>query len=894
MDNTNNIKIALERIKLAKERKKYFLDLSHLRLNEIPEDISDMDFLMEIDLSYNFISIFPEMIVKMKNLHTIDISHNHLISIDFIYGEFYLLSKLDISHNFLSDIPNSLFYFNSEIEIRYEDNPFLDNLPFELRDYKLEMVKSYIDLVKKPENVEKLYETKLIFVGKGEVGKTTLIKTLLDKNFITEVGNEPATHGIGINQSNFDVFFPAKEPHCSHITEIDNLHRYIITIKDKDSEDWIDEVETYDRNGEQYFENVSYYLYETDPFDLVGLYSTEDFGESYYISKKVATNIWDFGGQEIYYSTHQFFLTKRSIYIFVWEPRKDDNEADFEYWLNTIKLLSQESPVLVVMNKSDIRYIPINEREYLSSYPNIKSFHQISCITRDGINDLEHAIIDCIKNLPHLGSILPKSWLNVRTSLHNYDKDFISYTSFRKVCNENNISNNQEIELLSDYLHDVGDIIHFKRDGSLKNLVIIDPKWATKAVYELIYNIPIQKQNGIFQYSDLENYLDLDRYPIETHHQLLQLMEKFSICFKVVGEQHLYIIPELLKDQIPDEKQINSIIEDDCLRFKISFNFMPKGLISKLICRLYFLLNTNNYWKNGVVFSQDSSLALILNNNIQKSLDIFISGNVKRDLFALIKFELSQVLNELNLKEDIDYFEKIPCKCDYCINGKPHYFKYSVLKRFLLHGKNVVDCEISVLPVNINELVDLYKTINKETKIIHQILPALSQLQGLSQNIGKDENSRNKFVTTYLSNKGLIAKDQSQWGLSATGKNPGELDLIIENDKGELLTIFEGVNLKSLNARTLNEHILKTILKYDVNGLPEKYLGVYYTGKSFVNFTGKYFKYLESFSNEGITFCDIFDETKELTPYSELRILRSFYRKSDRKMAIIHILVNIL
>jgi internalin A len=40
-------------------------------------------------------------------------------------------------------------------------------------------------------------------------------------------------------------------------------------------------------------------------------------------------NIWDFGGQEIYHATHQFFLTKRSLYVLVADTRKDD--TDFYY-----------------------------------------------------------------------------------------------------------------------------------------------------------------------------------------------------------------------------------------------------------------------------------------------------------------------------------------------------------------------------------------------------------------------------------------------------------------------------------------------------------------------------------------------------------------------------------
>ncbi|MCD7925212.1 MAG: leucine-rich repeat domain-containing protein [Bacteroides sp.] len=47
------------------------------------------------------------------------------------------------------------------------------------------------------------------------------------------------------------------------------------------------------------------------------------------IQRDFQINIWDFGGQEIYHSTHQFFLTKRSMYLMVTESRKEDSHDDF-------------------------------------------------------------------------------------------------------------------------------------------------------------------------------------------------------------------------------------------------------------------------------------------------------------------------------------------------------------------------------------------------------------------------------------------------------------------------------------------------------------------------------------------------------------------------------------
>src|SRR5690606_34890134 len=50
----------------------------------------------------------------------------------------------------------------------------------------------------------------------------------------------------------------------------------------------------------------------------------------------IALNIWDFGGQEIMHATHQFFLTKRSLYLLVLDARQGEDEGRVEYWLALI------------------------------------------------------------------------------------------------------------------------------------------------------------------------------------------------------------------------------------------------------------------------------------------------------------------------------------------------------------------------------------------------------------------------------------------------------------------------------------------------------------------------------------------------------------------------------
>ena len=63
-------------------------------------------------------------------------------------------------------------------------------------------------------------------------------------------------------------------------------------------------------------------------------------------------HIWDFGGQQIQYMLHQFFLTPNCVYVLMAEKRKE--LANFDYWLNIISILGKGSPVLIVFNEVNI------------------------------------------------------------------------------------------------------------------------------------------------------------------------------------------------------------------------------------------------------------------------------------------------------------------------------------------------------------------------------------------------------------------------------------------------------------------------------------------------------------------------------------------------------------
>ncbi len=86
----------------------------------------------------------------------------------------------------------------------------------------------------------------------------------------------------------------------------------------------------------------------------------------------VKLNVWDFAGQEMTRGTHRFFLTARSLYLLVLEDRRQDDRSVDE-WMKTIRNRGGESPVIIVINKSDNgkQDFKLDENRLRESYRNI-------------------------------------------------------------------------------------------------------------------------------------------------------------------------------------------------------------------------------------------------------------------------------------------------------------------------------------------------------------------------------------------------------------------------------------------------------------------------------------------------------------------------------------------
>ncbi|MHC4519690.1 MAG: COR domain-containing protein, partial [Planctomycetota bacterium] len=197
----------------------------------------------------------------------------------------------------------------------------------------------------------------------------------------------------------------------------------------------------------------------------------------------VRVRFWDFGGQEIMHATHQFFLSKRSIYILVLDGRRDEKT---EYWLKHIQSFGGDSPVVVALNKTDQNpAFDVNRRFLLRKYPSIRGFYRVSCAKGSGIADLLDGVREAVRSVDIVKTTWAANWFGVKEHLERIESHYISYDEYETICTTHGINDEKSTQTLLDFLHDLGVVLHF-RDFKLLDTHVLEPEWVTQAVYRIL------------------------------------------------------------------------------------------------------------------------------------------------------------------------------------------------------------------------------------------------------------------------------------------------------------------------------------------------------------------------------------------------------------------------
>ncbi|MEV4831174.1 COR domain-containing protein [Micromonospora sp. NPDC049257] len=533
-------------------------------------------------------------------------------------GQLTQLRELDLGDTVVTDLPTALANLPDLITLRVQPGALTEPLG-ELHRRGLPALMSY--LRDEGRDGVPLYEIKVLLVGEGEVGKSSLVGAFHRHPF--RVGR-PTTHGIELSE---------------------------LTL----------------------------------PHPLVPQVG-------------ITFRLWDFGGQEVYRITHQFFFSRRSLYLLVWKPRQGQEENSIEFWLRLIRLrIGRDARVLIVATHGDERQPEIDLHHLRAKFaPSLLGQWVVDNASGRGVPEIESELARQAARFPQMGRQLSRRWVAVRDELAAITEPQIPYATYRALCEKHHLDADAERALI-ELLHDLGNLVYFSEDDGLRDIIVLQPEWLTRAIGYVLEDKQTRADGGVLDHARLCEIWQSPEpgrrhYPAEHHPYFLRLMEKFDVSYRL-PEAHKSLVAQLVpyqKPRLPWQQVVPRMDRINMVSMVCELSDEAPGLISWLTVRNY-RFSTGLHWRRGLFLRhQNYGLEAKIELLDDKRLSLIVRGAAPVYFFSILRDAIEDLLR--SRWPGLTYRLFVPC-----INTLPTgpctgTFPLTALDGFFQEGRHVVAC----------------------------------------------------------------------------------------------------------------------------------------------------------------------------------------------------------
>ena len=266
-------------------KKLKFIDLNGTQIQALPEDFSELEELQSLNLSSLRLTGIPNVVFKLRSLKELNLSGTRVRALPSRVEQLTQLVALDLSSMSLLTVPPGIFLLPQLRRLNLSGNR-LRELPWQLSESPLDVYWNrkgrtegiFLDgnplespppeIVRKGSSAVQAYynslgearrpidEVKVLLVGDGGAGKTSLVRRLMN---LGHDENEPQTHGININDQTVNArgkfvkvhfwdFGGQEIMHATHQFFLSKRSAYILVLdgrKDEKVEYWMKHVESF-------------------------------------------------------------------------------------------------------------------------------------------------------------------------------------------------------------------------------------------------------------------------------------------------------------------------------------------------------------------------------------------------------------------------------------------------------------------------------------------------------------------------------------------------------------------------------------------------------------------------------------------------------------------------
>jgi Leucine-rich repeat (LRR) protein len=557
--------------------------ISSTSLGSLPDWLGNFTELAMLGLASNGLSGLPEWMRNFTKLrflslgnyessghypgyifgygHTFD-KGNNLTELPDWVGDFTQLEQLDVRHNHLSDLPDSFTKLERLKHLYLTDNPLNPELAVAY-EQGLEAVKAYLRA--KAESKIVLNEAKLILVGEGEVGKTSLLAALRGDPFVEK---RPTTHGVEVDIKS-------------------------LVVQDSDGREII--LNGWDFGGQHIYRHT-HQLFFTAPAVYLAVWEPRRGPEQCRVAEWIK-------------------IIRHRAYD---ETRPDERPR--------ILIVATHGGPTERLAHIDEQALRDEFGDLIAGFYHVdsKPNHDGVCY---GVDELKAAIGREAAAIPSVRRTVPLSWKKVLEAIAGRSKEapYIHYEDFEKLCAEQGVTQ----ELAATYaliFNELGHLIYYGGDETLKDTVILKADYLSKAVSFVLEDKATKDAHGLVEHGRL--YLlwnnphrpTNERYPPALHPVFLRLMTKFDLSYQVVMPQADAPDTSLMAQLVPGVRPEGweddwTLKPGDVERAQVcrvldavtGRTVEAEGLIYRLIVRLHrYSLGRKNYhdsrhWKTGMI-----------------------------------------------------------------------------------------------------------------------------------------------------------------------------------------------------------------------------------------------------------------------------------------------------
>jgi small GTP-binding protein len=702
------------------------LNLSNSRFVDLGI-LKDLTSLKSLDLSktkFNDLSTLK----KLKKLNSLNISQTHVMDISYLKA-FKGLTSLNLSDNQIQDI-SPLKELKNLTSLRLSSTQISDvNILKELKNLILLDLTS--NLIQDISPLRELENLSILYLGENKISNINVLKGLknlstigLQKNQISVIPVWLTDKELEININNkyfFECIHLYDNPIQTPPIEIANQGNEAIRQWYAANRKKLNEIKVLlvgeakagktslmrrllDNSYNPQESQTDGILIEKFKFDDLETFQNQEQLHG------ITAYFWDFGGQEIMSSTHQFFMTKRSLYILVLEARKDEKSDDqVRTWMHRIKAFGGDSQVIIVVNKIDQNPgFSLDEYTLRKEFPQIQEILRVSCETAENLDSIKSVLEIYIPKTELFNTEIDERWFPVKDELRKrtVKESYLPEREFEKICSENGL--NEKLEQLSAvrFLNDLGIILHFD-NLKLGEFYVLDPYWVTLGVYRIITSDIAAKQKGIVDVEQLRTITNDPKnssqtYTALSHRQtnysssevryIADIMAEFKLCYYMEEQgQQKILIPDLLDKITPAIECEPFYNANNCISMIYSYEYLPNGVLPRFIVEMRN--DKQAVWRTGVVLHCKGCFnAQALVYSSENRIHIIVTGEhkQKRDYLSAIRYCINSINKDYTVTTSVliplPGYEKFTVKYDNLLKmdraGETVYKNWDIEKEF--------------------------------------------------------------------------------------------------------------------------------------------------------------------------------------------------------------------